>query len=657
MSKFYLTTPIYYVNGRPHLGHAYSTIVADVLRRFQRMQGFDAYLLTGTDEHGQKVARAAQAAGITPQELADQNARAWRSVWDLLGLQYDFFIRTTEARHARAVQALFKRCYHAGYIYPAQYKGAYCFFDELYATEVSPGEACPQCGRPTEEVKEENYFFKLSAFQEPLLKYYEEHPEFIRPETRRNEVISFVRSGLKDLSISRTTVKWGIPLPKGKGHVFYVWFDALISYVSGIGFAQGGDEEKLWKRLWPADLHLVGKEILRFHAVYWPAFLMAAGLPLPRGIYAHGWLLFQEDKMSKSKGNVVPPQPIHQVVGMDGLRYFLLREIVFGQDGSFSYDALVGRYNSDLANDLGNLANRTLTMIARYFGGEVPYPSPQRTEGDTRIATVAAEAVESCRAAFQALEFARGLEAVWTLVSAVNKYIVENEPWALAEKEDRPRLGMVLYTAAEALRILSVVLYPVTPAASQRIWEQLGQRGDVGAQKLDELRWGQLAHGERIGKVEPVFPRLDQEEAIERMRKLEEEQSREQAAAQPAAAADSAAAPGPAPDGRIGIEDFARVDMRVGEVKAAERVKGANKLLKLDVDIGTEVRQIVAGIAEVYKPEELVGRKVVIVVNLVPRKLRGVESNGMIVAATVEPDGRPVLVSVPQDVPNGARLK
>ena len=680
MSKYYLTTPLYYVNAQPHLGHTYSTIVADVIRRFRRMQGHEALMLTGTDEHGQKVERSARAAGVAPQAFTDEVAQSFRALWDELGLQYDFFIRTTEARHAVAVQELYRLVEKAGYIYKGGYTGPYCFFDELYVGEGQVGDPCPLCGRPTEQVTEENYFFKLSAFEQPLLKLYREQPDFIRPESRRNEVISFVRSGLRDLSISRANLKWGIPMPTGDNHVFYVWFDALMGYMSGIGFAQGGAEEERWKRLWPADLHLVGKEILRFHAVYWPAFLMAAGLPLPRGVYAHGWLLFEQDKMSKSRGNIVSAEPIHRVMGADGLRYFLLREIVFGQDGSFSYDALIDRYNSDLANDLGNLAKRTLDMISRYFGGEIPYPSgvAARQGADRDVQDKATETIQAAAAALDAFEFSRGLEAIWGVVAAVNKYLVENEPWTLADQPDqRPRLATVLYTAAEALRIVTVLASPVLPVSASRIWRQLGLGGEAHEQLLAELKWGQLPFGGKIAKVEAVFPRLDKAATIAEMRRLEQEMSRagQKPGRKPAAPAPAgepqapaeqagaAAEPAPAaaalpPLGeRITIDDFAKIDMRVGQVLAAERVKGTDKLLKLTVDIGLETRTMVAGIAEAYRPESLIGRKVVIVANLQPRKLRGIESNGMIVAATLPGSDKPLLVSVPDDVPNGSKLK
>jgi methionyl-tRNA synthetase len=673
MSKYYLTTPIYYVNARPHLGHTYTTIVADVVRRMKKMEGYEACFLTGTDEHGQKVEKSAQAAGLKAKEFSDIISQSFRSLWEELGLRPDYFVRTTDARHEKAVWKIFKAVQKAGHIYKGSYTGPYCVFDELYASEGKVGDPCPLCGRPTEETTEENYFFKLSAFEQPLLKLYRERPEMIQPESRRNEVISFVRSGLRDLSISRQNLKWGIPMPTADSHVFYVWFDALTSYLSGIGYAQGGAQEKQFERLWPADLHLVGKEILRFHAVYWPAFLMAASLPLPKLIFAHGWLLFEQDKMSKSRGNIVRPQPIHAVMGIDALRYFLLREVVFGQDGSFSYEALVDRYNSDLANGLGNLAKRTLDMISRYFNGEVPYPSLSETnEGDREVQQRATETIQAAVGTYHALEFSRALETIWALVAAVNKYLVDNEPWALAEQsEQTPRLATVLYTAAEAIRIATVLAAPVLPESANRLWRQLGQQGEVCEQQFADLKWGQLAHSHRITKVEAVFPRLEKQATIAELRRREEEllKSEQLPAAKEAEAAGETPAPTPAAvppshpgappaaAGRISIEDFAKVDMRVGQVLTAERVKGSDKLLKMTVDIGSEVRQLVAGIAEAYDPATLPGRKVVIVANLQPRKLRGVESNGMVVAATVGPSGKPVLVSVPDDVPNGSKLK
>ena len=654
--KFYLTTPIYYVNARPHIGHTYTTIVADTIARFKRMRGFDAVLLTGTDEHGQKVEQSARAAGKGPQEFADEVAADYRQLWQTLGLDYDRFLRTTEPRHAKAVQTIFQAVEKAGYIRKGKYEGQYCVFDELYVTDATPEGNCPECGRPTQRVEEENYFFQLSAFQDKLLAHYEKHPEFIRPESRRNEVRSFVRGGLRDLSISRSRLRWGIPLPGREGHVFYVWFDALTSYMSGIGYGAEGAAAEEYRRLWPADLHLVGKEIVRFHAVYWPAFLMAAGLDQPTMIFAHGWWVFEQHKMSKSRGNIVRPQPIHQVLGTDALRYFLLREMVFGQDSSFSYDALLTRYNSDLANGYGNLASRTLTMIGRYFNGEVPKPD-ERTKTDQQVAAAAEKTLGSFQQRFDDYDFSRGLEAVWTLIAALNKYLVETQPWVLAKDEkQRSRLETVLWTAAEGLRIVTALLAPVMPAATAQVWKQLGLTGNPAATKLDDLAWGQFPPATRIGKIEPVFPRLDKKQAIKKIQQLEaEEFAAQTAAAQPTARKGGSVAE--VEQTRISIEDFAKVEMRVGEVKSAERVAGANKLLKLLVDIGSETRQIVAGIAETYSPEQLLGKKIVVVVNLQPRKLRGVESNGMLVAASVGADGRPVLATFAEDVEVGARLK
>ena len=674
--KFYITTPIYYVNARPHIGHAYTTIACDTIARRHRMLGDDTWFLTGTDEHGQKIERAAQAAGKTPQQLTDEVSAQFRSLWDRMGLSYDDYIRTTSPRHKQGVQALWKRIADAGYIYKSHYTGQYCVFDELYVDSVGPGEPCPECGRPTETVKEENYFFKLSAFQERLIKLYTEQPDFIRPETRRNEVLSFVSGGLRDLSISRSTFSWGIPVPDDPKHVIYVWLDALANYITALGY--GSSDTSKYEKYWPADVHMIGKEIVRFHCVYWPAFLMAAGLPLPKGITAHGWLLFEENKMSKSRGNIVRAETIVDVLGTDALRYFLLREIVFGQDGSFSFDALVQRYNADLANGLGNLASRTLTMITRYFKGEVPYPShAAHTPQDDAIAETARKAIADFGSYFDQYQFSKALESAWGLVSAVDKYIVENEPWALGDKQDeesRQRLATVLYTSAEALRIVTALAHAVMPESTAKIWAQMGL-GDIGKFDLTQLRWGQLHLGTKLGEVTGVFPRADKS-AVERMQKMEEANAATGGSpVQPGAAGSVAAGatgappvtPGPAqpaaakppaavPDGKISIDDFAKIELRVAQVKVAERVKGADKLLRLEVDLGTEVRQLVAGIAEAYEPEALIGRKVVIVANLAPRKLRGLESNGMIVAASIE-GGKPVLASFLEDVPIGARLK
>jgi len=676
-SKFYITTPIYYVNARPHIGHAYTTIACDTIARRQRMLGKDTYFLTGTDEHGIKIERAAQARGITPKQLADEVSDAFRATWDRMEITYNDFIRTTEDRHKTRVQQLFKILRDNGYIYKGSYTGQYCVSDELFVDSAGPGAPCPVCGNPTETVTEENYFFKLSAFEDKLLQHYRDNPTFIQPDTRRNEVIAFVKSGLRDLSVSRSTFKWGIQVPDDPEQVIYVWLDALANYITALGWGDPDPKKReKFDRYWPADVQMVGKEIVRFHCVYWPAFLMAAGLPLPKRIMAHGWLLFEESKMSKSRGNIVRPDSILDVLGADAMRYFLLREVVFGQDGSFSFDALVERFNADLANGLGNLASRTLTMVERYFKGEVPYPQARTalTEGDHAIAELANNVIGEASELFENFQFSKALETAWGLIGAVNKYIKDNEPWTLGEKTDtdsRSRLGTILYISAEALRIVTALAYPVIPHSADKIWTQLGL-GDIRKTRLDQLKWGQLEVGTKLGKVEPVFPRADKT-TIEKMQSLEEQNK---PAAAPAAAqlagdgaqagqpATQAVAPASAPaaatattSDKITIDDFAKVELRVAQVKVAERVKGADKLLRLEVDLGYEQRQILAGIAKAYEPEQLVGRKIVIVANLAPRKMRGLESNGMLLAASLGEEGQPVLASFLEDVPLGARLK
>ncbi|MGH9636867.1 MAG: methionine--tRNA ligase, partial [Candidatus Angelobacter sp.] len=637
--KFYITTPIYYVNARPHIGHAYTTLVCDAIARRKRMLGFDTYFLTGTDEHGQKIERSAQAAGKTPKQFADEVSDLFRSLFGKMNISNDDFIRTTEPRHKAGAQELWKRIQENGYIYKGTYSGQYCVFDELYVDSVGPGAPCPECGRPTETVSEENYYFKLSAFADQLLAHYQQNPGFIRPETRRNEVMAFVKSGLRDLSVSRSTFKWGIPVPGDPKHVMYVWLDALSNYCTAVGLGSKDEaEQKKFERYWPADVHMIGKEIIRFHCVYWPAFLMAAGLPLPKSVIAHGWLLFEESKMSKSRGNIVRAETVIDVMGNDALRYFLLREVVFGQDGSFSFDALVQRYNSDLANDLGNLSSRTLTMINRYFKGSVPYPSPTvaRKDTDGVIKEHAQAVIQEFGQLFDDYQFSRALESAWSLIGAVNKYLVDEEPWIVAEKEgeeNKSRLATILYTAAEALRIVTALAHPVLPESTAKIWTQLGL-GEISKFNLGDLKWAQLPLGGKLGKVEPVFPRADKT-SIERMQQMEQERAAQTAsttssstngtAATPAPAGEGARAgqlatqaahgptdgapaakaaqpaqAAPAADGKISIDDFMKMELRVGQVKAAEKVKGADKLLRLEVDIGTEVRQLVAGIALAY---------------------------------------------------------
>jgi len=650
--KFYLTTPIYYTNGLPHIGHTYTTVVCDTVRRYKRMRGYDVVMTTGTDEHGVNVERAAKKAGIPESEFVANMAEAWRSLWDELGIPADEFVRTTDLNHVRAVQWLFKLCKENGYVYKGHYTGQYCIHDNAFVNDAKPGDNCPDCGRPLETLTEENYFFKLSAFQKPLLDFYRKNPDFIQPESRKNEIVSFVEGGLKDLSITRTTIRWGIPVPGEEPHVFYVWFDALTAYLSAVG---GPDYEK--RGMWPADVHFVGKDIIRFHTVYWPAFLMAAMLPLPKQVWAHGWFLMDAAKMSKSKGNVVLPRPIANLLGMDALRYFMLREVVFGQDGNFSYDSLVTRYNSDLANGLGNLASRTAALIEKNFAGKVPKPAERQPQDDA-LANGAQSAIGEVLERFDKMEFARALEAIWGVIAAADKYLTTEQPWALGASEaDQSRKGTILWTTAELLRIVAASAHPVLPDSTAKVWALLGQTTPLDSFELDGLRWGQLVPGTTLGKLQTLFPRVDKTEAIERIEAMANEELSSASAAPKPASAPATPAAAPAVPEKIGIEDFAKVEMRVGQIKTAERIVGADKLLKLTVDIGTEIRQICAGIAQFYEPESLIGRKVVVVVNLAPRKLRGVESNGMVVAASVGPEGRPVLAGFLEDVEVGARLK
>jgi methionyl-tRNA synthetase len=690
--SFYLTTPIYYVNARPHIGHAYTTVVADAIARRKRALGYETWLLTGTDEHGQKIERSARQAGQTPHEFATFVSRQFRDLWDRMGLTYDDYIRTTEERHRKGVQKLWRVLQERGFIYKGSYTGQYCVSDELYV-DAPPGSPCPDCGRITETVSEENYFFKLSAFERKLLEFYEQNPDFIRPESSRNEVLSFVRSGLKDLSVSRTSFDWGIPVPGDPGHVIYVWLDALANYITAIGYGSDNPEDQeRFARLWPANLQLVGKEIVRFHCIYWPAFLMAAGLAPPKSVVANGWLLFEQSKMSKSRGNVVRTETILATLGADALRYFLMREIVYGHDGNFSFDALVQRYNADLANGYGNLTSRVLAMINQYLGGVAP-----QGEADPRIVAAAGTAALEFGRHFDALDFSRALESLWGLVAVVDGYITEKAPWKLKAAEDAPRRASILYNCAEALRIITALAYPVLPEATAKIWAQLGL-GDLAQADLKNVSWGQLTPGTALGPLGPIFPRAEKD-TVNRMHEIENGNEGRGAGAEPAsestvvASAPSAPAPAPHPtaaavvtaeiagkgpatvtptavigasapavesvpgSATITIDDFAKVDLRVAQVRVAEPVKGADRLLRLEVDLGYEVRQIVAGIALAYKPEELIGRKVVIVANLQPRKLRGLESNGMIVAASVGEKGKPVLAGFLEDVEIGARLK
>ena len=681
--KFYLTTPIYYANSRPHVGSAYTTIVCDVIARYKRMCGFDVAYLTGTDEHGVNIERAAEAQGITPQALVDKNEKIFRELWKLLGITNTHFIRTTSKEHERAVQTLVRRTMRRtpDAIYKAKYEGRYCIYDNLYVSDTPEPANCQICGRPAELISEENYFFRLSAYQGKLLDLYKSRPEWVQPNFRLNEVRSFVEAGLKDVSISRKTIKWGIPWPDDPEHVFYVWYDALTSYMSGIGYGQGADGEAnpQFKKYWPADLHMIGKEIIRFHAVYWPAFLMAAELPLPEKIFAHGWLLFEQEKMSKSKGNVAYPEPIVKAfdelagakVGNDALRYYLLRETVFGQDGNFSREALITRYNADLANGLGNLASRVLTMIESNFDGIVP----ERAPDDKFLETSAGPIKIAVTLGYESYNFSAAVQEIWQLVSLVDRLLVDRQPWKkITDPLQREAVGGLLYEAAEAVRFICVLAHPVIPNGTQAIWKALGEDGQIAAAHIRNLAWGGLKPGARISKPDRAFPRVESQTINERIESLGDEIKKPEAAPSPSAtpashgavgsaplatgaAAGAAPANAPATNAKITIEDFAKVELKAGVVKSAERIQGADKLLKVLVDIGDEVRQVLAGIATAYAPEELVGRKVVIVTNLAPRKMRGLESNGMLLAASAGPDGKPVLCTFAEDIPPGAKVK
>jgi methionyl-tRNA synthetase len=717
-ARFFLTTPIYYVNARPHLGHAYSTIVCDTIARRKRALGIDTWFLTGTDEHGQKIERSAELAGRTPAEFATAISGEFRGLWDRLGLSYDDFIRTTEERHKRGTQKFFATLRDKGFIYKGSYTGQYCVSDELYV-DGPAGTICPDCGRVTETVSEENYFFKLSAFERKLLEFYEANPGFMGPESTRREVISFVRGGLKDLSVSRTSFSWGIPVPGDEKHVIYVWLDALVNYMTALGYGSDDPADQArFAKFWPADLHLIGKEISRFHCVYWPAFLMAAGLPLPRSVRANGWLLFDQGKMSKSRGNIVRAETVQEVLGADALRYFLLREIPFGQDGSFSFDALVQRYNGDLANGYGNLVSRVVNMVHKYFGGIVPEVGAE-TAAEIALRECAESAIAAFGPAFDELNFSEALKSLWILVAETDGYLTANAPWK--RPADRPEAehvalqARVLATAAEAIRIITALVYPVLPESAAKVWRQLGQGEIADAAKkafLTNIAWGGLKAGTKFGDPSPLFPRAEKD-AVERMQKIEEQNSSSaveaastgdaanggsaaitaspipaktpeaKAPASPVAApVTQAVAPAPvvpapaAPVAKqippattapappqvaqvpehITIDDFTKVELRVAQILVAERIPKADKLLRLEVDLGYEKRQILAGIAQYYEPEKLVGRKIVIVANLAPRKMRGLESNGMLLAASL-PDGAPVLAGFLEEVPLGARLK
>ena len=654
MSKqqtFYITTPIYYPSGKFHIGTAYTTVASDTIARYKRLRGYDVRFLTGMDEHGQKIQEKAAEVGKHPQEYVNEIADAAKKLWALMDISYDDFIQTTQERHKNSVEKIFKKFLDNGDIYKGEYEGLYCVPCESYYTETQLVDGkCPDCGRDVQTVKEESYFFNMKKYANKLLKYYEENVEFIEPESRKNEMINnFIKPGLEDLSVSRTSFDWGIKVPGDPKHVIYVWVDALSNYITSLGY--GSDNEELFNKYWPADVHVVGKDIVRFHTIYWPIFLMALDLPLPKKVFAHGFIMMKDGKMSKSKGNVVYPEMLVERYGLDATRYFLLRELPFGSDGVFSPESFVERTNFDLANDLGNLLNRTVSMMNKYFDGVIPTENLQATEFDATLKAHAEGVRAKYEESMEKMQFSVVLAELWSLVSRTNKYIDETSPWVLAKDEaDQPKLAAVMANLAESLRHIAVMLQPFMTTAPKQIAEQLGLSDEL-------LAWDSIstfgnvipANTKVVEKGVPIFPRLDAEVEIEYIReqmqasvKTPQEETKKEASV--------------APDvPEITIDDFMKVDLRVATVTACEPVPKANKLLKLQVDLGYEQRQVVSGIAEHYKPEELIGQKVIVVANLKPVKLRGELSQGMILAGSHE--GVLTLATVDPKLENGAKVK
>ena len=647
---FYVTTPIYYPSDRLHIGHAYTTVAADTITRYKAMRGYDTMFLTGSDEHGQKIQRKAAELGKNPKEYVDEIVDTFKSLWKRLGINYDYFIRTTEDRHEKVVQEIFKKLYEKGDIYKGKYEGWYCTPCETFWTDrqLAEGEEklCPDCSREVEWVEEESYFFRMSKYAERLLDHIKNNPDFIQPETRRNEMISFIEQGLEDLSVSRTTFDWGIPVSFDESHVIYVWLDALSNYITAIGYET--DRQK-FEKYWPADLHLVGKDILRFHTIIWPIILMALDLPLPEKIFGHGWLLSKSGKMSKSKGNVVDPNVLLDDFGVDPIRYYLLREVAFGTDGTYSTEALVQRINSDLANDLGNLLNRTISMIDKYFAGVIPSPGPEE-EVDDDLKQFALGTISNVEKNMENLKYTVALEELWNFVRRTNKYIDQTTPWILAKEESKmERLGTVLYNLVEALRITASTLKPFMVETPFLIGQQLGIEGLIKEANWSDLStWGIVKAGVKVSEAKPIFPRIDIEEYFSEVEKREKDLSLEQKNKENKNIKGEKEL--------ISFDDFTKIDIRVAEILEAEKIEGSNKLLKLQVALGEEKRQLVAGIGKHYQADELPGKKILMVANLEPARIFGVESNGMILAASND-DGDLTITTVGKDISSGSKVK